>query len=604
MRVSCPDCGAEYQFDSSAIPAKGYDAQCTNCSSVFFVEPEPTGQQPIPDPNRIVTVGCPNCDSQYQFPAKDIPAGGYDAQCTQCNEVFFVSDELEGAENRVIGSPEPSTLTAEALADYPLDADIPEDPEQKTLKVRLRDDERAALEDTAPIEPRDSHDIESIPEADANLLEDIPAMEAEPIGVPEPPPPETVAVQEPMRRMTAPMSPIMPEPLDPAGPMDPITEPMLGEIPDIDDDLGEQFQSGKRRAVMLGGAILAAALLAAVLWSSFGIDPAQSEEFLARVDRGRDALRLDTDAGYQAAVSELRFALEIAPDNPQAQALLGMAKVMRGANVEERGRFLVERGRSLRRELESVAAERSDEAQSLRDQIEQLSKESSALMETGRKDINEGFSALNDALGAAPDDPTVLDAAAVYYSISDEALRQSRDMATKSLERRGLSVDAVDWKKPPSPWVALALGRAHAGLDESPGQARAILDGLLITHADLHRARFALARIALKQDEVETARQRIEEVFSISPEHERAKLWMGHLDALAASAAATAAVAGVEPAPSPEENADGAVDGTADQVESDPSETVAATEKKVESAKKKKKRRSKRGRKKRKRKKR
>ncbi|MEM6733638.1 MAG: zinc-ribbon domain-containing protein, partial [Myxococcota bacterium] len=108
MRVSCPECGAEYQFASSAIPPEGYDAQCTNCSTVFFVEPEVTGSYPVPsDPDRIVTVGCPSCGAHYQFPAKDIPAGGYDAQCTQCNEVFFVSDEIESDENRVIGSPEP-----------------------------------------------------------------------------------------------------------------------------------------------------------------------------------------------------------------------------------------------------------------------------------------------------------------------------------------------------------------------------------------------------------------------------------------------------------------------------------------------------------------
>lgn len=103
MRVSCPDCGAEYQFHPSAIPPEGYDAQCTNCSKVFFVAPE---EQGATDPDRIVNIACPGCKAQYQFPAKDIPAGGYDAQCTQCNDVFFVSDEVDGSSAAPVPEPE------------------------------------------------------------------------------------------------------------------------------------------------------------------------------------------------------------------------------------------------------------------------------------------------------------------------------------------------------------------------------------------------------------------------------------------------------------------------------------------------------------------
>ncbi len=40
MQVACGKCGATYEFDATAIPADGYDAQCTNCGNVFFVAPE------------------------------------------------------------------------------------------------------------------------------------------------------------------------------------------------------------------------------------------------------------------------------------------------------------------------------------------------------------------------------------------------------------------------------------------------------------------------------------------------------------------------------------------------------------------------------------
>lgn len=86
MQVSCSHCGARYEFDAAAIPAAGYDAQCTTCNGVFFVAP----QQEVPAPAPQVAVSCSSCGAVYQFAASEIPPAGYDAQCTQCQQVFFV----------------------------------------------------------------------------------------------------------------------------------------------------------------------------------------------------------------------------------------------------------------------------------------------------------------------------------------------------------------------------------------------------------------------------------------------------------------------------------------------------------------------------------
>ena len=67
MEVACNQCGAKYQFDASAIPAGGYDAQCTNCGGVFFVAPAVAEPPPI-------SVTCVHCGAVYQFPASAIPA--------------------------------------------------------------------------------------------------------------------------------------------------------------------------------------------------------------------------------------------------------------------------------------------------------------------------------------------------------------------------------------------------------------------------------------------------------------------------------------------------------------------------------------------------
>ncbi|MEL6544338.1 MAG: zinc-ribbon domain-containing protein [Myxococcota bacterium] len=607
MRVSCPECGAEYQFSSSAIPEGGYDAQCTNCNAVFYVVPEPTGvHRVIPDPNRIVTVACPNCDSQYQFPAKDIPSGGYDAQCTQCETVFFVSDEVENPDQQVIGSPDPSPefspeyseeseMSPSTPSDTPyemqptdesmldertdpgpdvnFDPDVPDidplpdsqlqepydedevsEPGQKTLKVRLRDDERAALRDDDDDVPEiDDYELEAIPEADASLLEDVSEITGE-VSVPEPPLPDEVGVQEPVRRQTAPM-PVMPEPLTPtsSGLYEQTTQPIDNDYDINDDDLGEQFQAGKRRGLMIVAALALTGVLGFAAYSMLVSDPSKSEPYLTHFDKGNKALRLDTDQGYKDAVTEFRQALKVAPESAEAKALLGLAKIMRGANVEERGRFLVEKGTQLKKKHNGLESD-DPAAQKLIDEVETLASEANSLRETGRKDINDGFSSLQSAMQQGTNDPVVFDAVAIYYSFSDGALKKSQKIANQSLALRGLEPSDAVWSSPPSPWLSLAMSRVKVGLEKEPEKARRILEATLKADPSVQRARFALAELAVKESSYDDARSTVGLVTATHPEHERGLLWLERLNLMSGAKApavgspdATAAAKGEEP---------------------------------------------------------
>lgn len=105
MQASCPDCGEEYEFEVSSIPADGYDAQCSSCGSILFIKPKPDGTTTVDKvpgrestvPADEVSVTCPQCAAVYQFAKVEIPEGGYDAQCTQCEGVFSVEavDDLK-----------------------------------------------------------------------------------------------------------------------------------------------------------------------------------------------------------------------------------------------------------------------------------------------------------------------------------------------------------------------------------------------------------------------------------------------------------------------------------------------------------------------------
>ena len=55
MRLTCPNCSAEYEVDASVIPEDGRDVQCSNCSTTWFQEPASAGgraialESPAPD---------------------------------------------------------------------------------------------------------------------------------------------------------------------------------------------------------------------------------------------------------------------------------------------------------------------------------------------------------------------------------------------------------------------------------------------------------------------------------------------------------------------------------------------------------------------------
>ena len=100
MKAVCNHCGAQYEFDASTIPPEGYNAQCSTCNQVFFIKPEvqqPQAPQPQPAAPQApaaqpaqLNASCNHCGMVYQFTPESIPAAGYNAQCTSCGQVFFV----------------------------------------------------------------------------------------------------------------------------------------------------------------------------------------------------------------------------------------------------------------------------------------------------------------------------------------------------------------------------------------------------------------------------------------------------------------------------------------------------------------------------------
>ena len=84
---------------------------------------------------------CPNCDAQYVVPAAAIPADGRDVQCSNCGHIWFTTRETDDAAlteaPRVV--PKPTTDTA----------DTPPEPRRAPPNKELRDEVKNVLQQEA-----------------------------------------------------------------------------------------------------------------------------------------------------------------------------------------------------------------------------------------------------------------------------------------------------------------------------------------------------------------------------------------------------------------------------------------------------------------------
>ncbi|CAD0184091.1 family finger-like domain protein [Ruegeria sp. THAF57] len=66
MRLTCPNCGAQYEVPDEVIPAEGRDVQCSNCEKTWFQskDPEPAA---TPEPAE------PETDAAEKTPAEPVP---------------------------------------------------------------------------------------------------------------------------------------------------------------------------------------------------------------------------------------------------------------------------------------------------------------------------------------------------------------------------------------------------------------------------------------------------------------------------------------------------------------------------------------------------
>ena len=209
MRITCPNCAAQYEIDGVLIPTDGRDVQCSNCGTAWFLAREPSPPAP-PRPRapraaapRKAPPEAPPRDETMAGPGSTEPSKDHGADRTQR------ADAREGAIEGGDAPPPPVRRPT---------------PDPATLEILRHERDRDERRRAEALRPK--------PEPAAEARE--PRPPPEPSPPPAPPSDPRAAAAAERERMAAAAAtararrPSPPAPPDPVEPDEPPTPPLLG----------------------------------------------------------------------------------------------------------------------------------------------------------------------------------------------------------------------------------------------------------------------------------------------------------------------------------------------------------------------------------------
>lgn len=484
MQVSCPSCTAQYRFEASKIPKEGYDARCLSCSHVFFVKPDPieSGGEEV---ETEISAVCPHCDAVYEFTIDDIPEVGYDAQCTQCKGMFFVSpwfmQRQRGAE--FVAAPVEPASSEEENKDGKSDSETGESPSKET-QVKGRVSSQA----------------------------DVPEM-------------LTLAMQ--------------------LG--ESATASTPGDV-SVDAVFEQRKKRRQQRLKIVGFVALGFFVLNVLSYFIFphafdatvgplvGLKAAVKIEAIPFADKAKRYILADTSEDYDEALSLLGKALDIDRDFPDAIAYKALTHILKGGDLLAIGRV-----------MNKVASEAVDEIKrlqrlSIRDRPQgytellaglrrkavDSNKESRPYLEKGGQEIARGLEFLKTGFEEYSNSRMMVLAYGIYQSVEVDAISLSRDLEN-ALEDLEVREQDFNLTRISNPWIAYLRGLILLKDVSRLKSAISAFQRAIELEPKMNRARFQLAVAFEKSGEKEEATQGAEYILSQERGHEKAKALLKRL---------------------------------------------------------------------------
>ena len=429
-------------------------------------------------------VSCTKCNAKYVFDVSAIPKEGYNAQCTECGNVFFVSPTNEAA--------------AEAAAE-PTPSAAPAAPETPAAEPAA-----APVAQSAPVADPNAFDSQSVRASVAEMASFDAGVGADDDGIDDLPSEEEYQAKLARKKKM-----------------------MLSTVGAV---VG---------LVLVAGVLYAAVptVFDATFGKVLGIKAAINPDAIPFKDEGIAKMLLDTPEGYEEAIKAFDQALAVDPEYPEAIAYKGLAYIFRGTDIQEHGRSVYDQGASALtklKELKSVPRRRR--TKKIKKQIDELtdlaaekSEESTALFEKGGKEVSSGYSFINKALTKYQQDPAILAAAGIYYTTDPDGIAKAQMFLRAGLDQTiGPNVE-MDLKSPPNLLLPYLQGVIRATSEKDMNQAIAAFDATLATNNKFVRAQMEKALVLEKQGELDAAKQLAQGVLKSAAEHGRAKILLARL---------------------------------------------------------------------------
>lgn len=160
MRLTCPNCDAQYEVPDEVVPTSGRDVQCSNCGQTWFQHhPDHEPEEDIEDLEELVhDADTPDPDEEVAPPPPPTPPGGAESARRQLDPAVADilrqeaeaehearkrrqqadQDPLESQPDLGLQQAETTAADTDAADEEPLDADEAGDSDTRTTQARSR----------------------------------------------------------------------------------------------------------------------------------------------------------------------------------------------------------------------------------------------------------------------------------------------------------------------------------------------------------------------------------------------------------------------------------------------------------------------------------
>jgi len=296
------------------------------------------------------------------------------------------------------------------------------------------------------------------------------------------------------------------------------------EPPDGDELFAQEMaRIARRRKLLIGAVVLAAALLGAwlaapVLRKKFsGLSPAA----LALLEKAHQKLLLDDAADLEQAAQLDQQAAKLAPGEARPEGERAFALLLASGAHKDIADRLEEHVNAIATQINHLKAERPEGWEkavgALADETAPLIAEREPHVDAATRLQQQGLSAAKAALAEDPDEPSALRAMALYSALNDVP-----EHGAQSIEKAAAS-------DPNEPFTLYVRARLTlSGTPSNEKQEKGLAQLALVREREPHllRALYDTASLELDHQDVVPARLKLAELLRENPAHERAQRLM------------------------------------------------------------------------------